>query len=120
MKRKVLKVNEDDNVLVALTDLSKGETIAYNGDNYSLQDDIKAKHKFFTKDMQPGDKVIMYGVLVGTAQQFIPKGGWMNTGNVKHAAAPYLMGIIAKMEMLALPTIGYLFQLFFVRIEILM
>ena len=89
MKRKVLKVNEDDNVLVALTDLSKGETISYNGIDYLLQDDIKAKHKFFTNDMQAGDKVIMYGVLVGTAQQFIPRGGWMNTGNIKHAAAPY-------------------------------
>ncbi len=89
MKRKVLKVNEEDNVLVALTDLSKGETISYNGSDYLLQDDIKAKHKFFTKDMQPGDEVIMYGVLVGKAQVFIPKGGWMNTSNVKHAAAPY-------------------------------
>lgn len=89
MKRKVLKVNEEDNVLVALTDLSKGETISYNGSDYLLQDDIKAKHKFFTKDMQAGDEVIMYGVLVGTAQVFIPKGGWMNTSNVKHAAAPY-------------------------------
>ncbi len=89
MKRKVLKVNEEDNVLVALSDLSKGETISYNGNDYLLQDDIKAKHKFFTQDMQPGDEVIMYGVLVGKAQQFIPRGGWMNTGNVKHAAAPY-------------------------------
>jgi altronate hydrolase len=89
MKRKVLKVNEEDNVLVALTDLSKGETIFYNGSAYLLQDDIQAKHKFFTQDMQPGDDVIMYGVLVGKAQEFIPKGGWMNTGNVKHAAAPY-------------------------------
>jgi altronate hydrolase len=89
MKRKVLKVNEEDNVLVALSDLSKGETISYNGSEYVLQDDIKAKHKFFTQDMQPGEEVIMYGVLVGKAQEFIPKGGWMNTGNVKHAAAPY-------------------------------
>jgi len=89
MKRKVLKVNEEDNVLVALTDLSKGETISYNGSDYLLQDDIQAKHKFFTQDMQPGDDVIMYGVLVGKAQAFIPKGGWMNTSNVKHAAAPY-------------------------------
>lgn len=89
MKRKVLKVNEEDNVLVALADLSKGEIISYNGSDYVLQEDIKAKHKFFTQDMQPGDEVIMYGVLVGKAQEFIPKGGWMHTGNVKHAAAPY-------------------------------
>ncbi|MBS1934036.1 MAG: UxaA family hydrolase, partial [Bacteroidetes bacterium] len=51
--------------------------------------DVKAKHKFFTKDMQPGDEVITYGVLVGKAQHLIPKGGLMTTENVKHAAEPY-------------------------------
>lgn len=90
MRKKVLKVHEADNVLVALTSLSKGDSIQYQGDTYVLQDDVEAKHKFFTRDMQPGDEVIMYGVLVGKAQQFIPKGGWMCTANVKHAAAPYV------------------------------
>jgi len=89
MKKIVLKVQERDNVLVALTDLAKGQQVEYNGEQFILQDDIRAKHKFFTRDMQPGDPVIMYGVLVGTAQEFIPRGGWMHTGNVQHAAAPY-------------------------------
>ncbi|MEO6550886.1 MAG: altronate dehydratase family protein [Ferruginibacter sp.] len=89
MKKQVLKVHSNDNVLVALTNLKKGETIAFENEQYILQEDIDAKHKFFTKDMQPGDKVIMYGVLVGTAQSFIPKGGWMSVANVKHAAEPY-------------------------------
>ena len=89
MKQQVLKVHKDDNVLVALTNLSKGATIVFENETYVLQDDINAKHKFFTTDMQPGDKVIMYGVLVGTAQSFIPKGGWMSTANVKHAVEPY-------------------------------
>ena len=31
MKKKVLKVHEDDNVVVALTNLSKGETVSLNG-----------------------------------------------------------------------------------------
>ena len=43
MKRKVLKVNEEDNVLVALTDLSKGETISYNGSEYLLLENRKKK-----------------------------------------------------------------------------
>ncbi len=89
MKQQVLKIHKDDNVLVALTNLSKGATIDFENETYILQDNIDAKHKFFTKDMQPGDKVIMYGVLVGTAQSFIPKGGWMSTANVKHAVEPY-------------------------------
>jgi altronate hydrolase len=88
-KQLVLKVNQSDNVLVALKDLAKDEVISYNGEEYVLQDKIPAKHKFFTQDMNTGDEVKMYGVLVGKAQTFIPKGGLMTTENIKHAAEPY-------------------------------
>ena len=89
MKQQVLKIHKGDNVLVALTDLPKGARIFYDNETYILQDDINAKHKFFMNDLQPGEKVIMYGVLVGTAQSFIPRGGWMSVANVKHAVEPY-------------------------------
>ena len=67
-KQKIVQVNPKDNVLVALHNLVKGETVAFNGTNYTLQEDIGAKHKFFMQDMQPGDEIIMYGVLVGKAK----------------------------------------------------
>src|SRR5687767_9201007 len=89
MKQVVLKVHPKDNVLVALSNLGKGAVVTYNSEEYTLQNDIPAKHKFFTKDMNTGDEVIMYGVLVGKAQTFIPKGGRMTTENIKHAAEPY-------------------------------
>src|SRR5689334_2772502 len=89
MKQKVLKIHPKDNVLVALQNLTKGEQIVYNGEEYVLQENVPAKHKFFTRDLNTGDKVIMYGVLVGKAQVPVPRGGWMNTLNVKHAADPY-------------------------------
>src|SRR5436189_67768 len=89
MKHRVLKVNPKDNVIVALTNLSKGETISFEGEEYILQDNINAKHKFFTKDLNAGDEIIMYGVLVGKAQNFIPRGGLMTTTNTKHAADPF-------------------------------
>ncbi|HTH30148.1 MAG TPA: altronate dehydratase family protein [Lacibacter sp.] len=89
MKHKVLKVHPKDNVIVALTNLKKGETISFQGNDYVLQDDINAKHKFFEKEMQPGDEAIMYGVLVGKAQKLIPAGGLMTTENLKHAALPF-------------------------------
>ena len=89
MKHNVLKVHPKDNVIVALTNLSKGETVSYGGRDYFLQDVIPAKHKFFMEDMKPGDEVIMYGVLVGKAQMNIPKGSRMTTENIKHAAEPY-------------------------------
>ena len=89
MSKKVLKVHRDDNVIVALQDIAKGESITYDGKTYKITDDIPAKHKFFEKDMTAGDEVIMYGVLVGKAQNFIPSGGLMTTDNTKHAADPY-------------------------------
>ena len=89
MKQTVLKVHPNDNVLVALKNLSRGETVQYGDETYTLSDDIAAKHKFFVNDMKAGDEVIMYGVLVGKTQRSIAAGGLMTTANVKHAAGPY-------------------------------
>ena len=89
MVTRILKIHPNDNVLVALQDLAKGETIIHDGHEYTLQDDIQAKHKFFMQDMNAGDHIIMYGVLVGKAQHFILKGGLMDTENTKHASDPY-------------------------------
>jgi altronate hydrolase len=90
MKKKLVKVHPDDNVLVALTDLLKGEQISFNGEDFVLQDDIPAKHKFVTTDLKAGDVVEMYGVMVGKAQTDIPKGGIISTSNLKHAAEPFV------------------------------
>lgn len=89
MVTRILKIHPNDNVLVALQNLAKGETIIHDGHEYTLQDDIQAKHKFFMQDMNVGDHIMMYGVLVGKAQHFIPKGGLMDTENTKHASDPY-------------------------------
>lgn len=89
MKQQVLKVHPDDNVLVALTNLPKGQTISFEGNQYTLQEDIPAKHKFSMNTLNAGDGVIMYGVLVGKAQQAISSGTRISTENTKHAAEPY-------------------------------
>lgn len=88
-KQRILQVSPADNVLVALTDLSKGEELLFNGVTYVPTEDIAAKHKFFMQDLQPGDAIMMYGVLVGKAQVAVAKGSRMSTENTKHAAAPY-------------------------------
>jgi altronate hydrolase len=92
MNHRITKVHPDDNVLVALTNLEKGEKVSYNGSDYLLAEAVSAKHKFVTADLQPGDPVIMYGVLVGKAQSPIPKGGLISTANVKHAASGFEVG----------------------------
>lgn len=89
MKQIVLKVNPDDNVLVALTNLKAGQTVDYQGQSYTLLNDIDAKHKFYTTDLPLGGEVYMYGTLVGKVQYAVKAGTLMTTDNLKHAAAPY-------------------------------
>ncbi|PTT74194.1 MULTISPECIES: UxaA family hydrolase [unclassified Chryseobacterium] len=87
MQKKILKVNPKDNVIVALLDLSAGESVHLDGAEYTVVKDIKAKHKFAAVDFQEGDQIIMYGVIVGKANQSIRKGEVITTENVKHQSA---------------------------------
>jgi altronate hydrolase len=84
-----LKIHPNDNVLVALRDLPSGMQVSFNGDMFELPADVAAKHKFFVQDMNAGDDVIMYGVLVGKLQVKVFKGQAMTTSNTKHAAGKY-------------------------------
>lgn len=92
MKTKILKVHPDDNVLVALLDLSKGETGFYKNESYSLIENVPAKHKFTTHLLHEDDDIIMYGVLVGKAQYEIAAGALLTTSNVKHAVKDFHTG----------------------------
>lgn len=87
MQKKVLKVNPKDNVIVALLDLPAGESVHLDGTDYTVIKDIKAKHKFAAVDFEEGDHIIMYGVIVGKANQPIKKGEVITTENVKHQSA---------------------------------
>jgi altronate hydrolase len=88
-QRSFLKIHPDDNVLVALRDMSSGTEILYNGYYFELLENVAAKHKFFVEDMKTGDEVIMYGTLVGKIQSDVSRGQVMTTTNTKHAAGKY-------------------------------
>jgi hypothetical protein len=77
---KVIKVHPSDNVIVALEDIPAGAGISYENETYQIVDDIAAKHKFYQSDMQPGDTVTMYGVLVGKVQIPVTAGGFVDGG----------------------------------------
>ncbi|MBX2915963.1 MAG: altronate dehydratase [Cyclobacteriaceae bacterium] len=86
---RVLKINPADNVWVALTDLAAGETIDCNGLPIRLMNAISAKHKFVERTLQPGEEVIMYGVVIGKALTNIPQGSAITTQNVTHQTTAY-------------------------------
>jgi altronate hydrolase len=87
MQRRVLLIHADDDVLVALTDFTAGETIDYDGTSLQLVTPVRAKHKIALRDFAVGDPVHMYGVLVGRAVRPMRRGEGLTTENVRHDAA---------------------------------
>jgi hypothetical protein len=80
-------------VLVALTPLAAGTVVHYGHAPASyacpVTQPIPAKHKLALEDLNPGDLVRMYGMVVGEVTQPIPCGGLLSTRNVRHRADPY-------------------------------
>ncbi|HEY6184555.1 MAG TPA: altronate dehydratase family protein [Terriglobales bacterium] len=89
MANSVLRLHPKDNVLVALLDLRKGQQVELSGQSYVLVSDVPAKHKFATEDLATGAQILMYGVLVGKAQQPIHKGEVLTTRNMRHEASAF-------------------------------
>src|ERR1700682_146253 len=86
---RVLSLDARDNVLVALTDLRKGEIASFLGDDFVLLSDVPAKHKFIMQDLTAGEEIIMYGVVVGRVLENLRRGELLSTGNVRHAASAF-------------------------------
>src|SRR6478736_4772485 len=91
MKHAIVKVHPKDNVIVALRKLEKGEIVKYNDEQFVLQETIPAKHKFTISDMDAGDQLYMYGVLVGKAKRHIPKATSIATENLAHASDSFAL-----------------------------
>ena len=87
MHKKLIKVHPSDNVAVALTDLFKGEEILFENKTVKVLSNTKAKHKIALTKFNVGDKIIMYGVLVGKANSVIEEGDVLTINNVKHESA---------------------------------
>ena len=87
MQKKLIKVHPSDNVAVALVNLKAGEVVTFEGQDIKVVSDVKAKHKIALTDLQSGDKIIMYGVLVGKANTQIMLGDVLTINNVKHESA---------------------------------
>lgn len=88
-----LQIDPRDNVLVALSPLSAGTTVHYGhppaAASCPVTEAIPVKHKMALTDLNPGDLVRMYGMVVGEATQPIPQGGLLSTRNTRHRTDPY-------------------------------
>ncbi len=89
---RVLKLHPNDNVLVALQDMDPGTIVDEGDSSLSLVSKVSAKHKFAAEDLSIGDKITMYGTLVGKATREIARGEVISLENTVHDAAEYQVG----------------------------
>jgi len=61
-----MKINENDNVIVALKEMKKGEKISLENTEIEALETIPAGHKMAVKDICEGADVIKYGFRIGT------------------------------------------------------
>ncbi len=79
-----LQLDPRDNIAVALTDLSPGDSVTLNDDSITITETVPAKHKLAMRDFAIDDIAIQYGVTVGKTTQAVAKGGRLTTDNLVH------------------------------------
>ena len=78
-----LKINPNDNVIVALKDYHVGETIVLDGETIALVDAVPSGHKMAIAAISAGETVIKYGAPIGSAKVDIAVGCHVHTHNLK-------------------------------------
>jgi altronate hydrolase len=89
-----LKINDNDNVVVALNTIPAGTEISVEGNDgvktVTSLEEIPAGHKMAIYDIPEGGDVIKYGYRIGTAKEDIKEGNWIHTHNIKTALGDLL------------------------------
>lgn len=86
----IVKINQNDNVAVALRPLNKGEVLQTAETAVTLMEDIPQGHKFALREIKSGEEVVKYGFRIGFAKEDIQPGQWVHVHNVKTALGDVL------------------------------
>ncbi len=76
---KYIKINDNDNVVVAIDNISKGEEIY----GVTALENIDRGHKMAITDIPENENIIKYGYPIGHATRNIKAGEWVHSHNVK-------------------------------------
>lgn len=78
-----IRLNEADQVAVALKDLPKGTHVIADGKELTLKADIPFGHKFALEPIARGHDVLKYGLPIGHATRCIEAGDHVHTHNLE-------------------------------------
>lgn len=77
-----------DNVLVAAATLPSGTRIRFNGAELAIASALPLGHKLAVRPIAKGEKILKYGVPIGSALRPIEAGEHVHTHNIKSDYIP--------------------------------
>ena len=86
--RRLLLLDERDNVLIAKARIRAGETIELGGVPVLMPADVPIGHKLARRAIRPGDKIVKYGAPIGSATAAIGAGEHAHVHNLKSDYTP--------------------------------
>lgn len=79
---RVFQIDKQDTVATALQDIPSGERVHIIGNctEHSIvaTTDIPVGHKMALKEIVSGEEILKYGVCIGKAGVYIPRGSWVH------------------------------------------
>ena len=86
-----IKINDNDNVIVALNTIPAGTEITLeSGVTVTSNMEIPAGHKMAISDIAEGTEVIKYGYRIGFAKEAVNVGDWIHVHNLKTGLGDFL------------------------------
>ena len=85
---RVLRLAPEDNVAVAVITIDAGETVLLEGQPVTAAQRIPAGHKLAITAISAGEKVVKYGLPIGSATCAIGAGCHVHTHNLKSDYLP--------------------------------
>lgn len=79
---RLLLLDEQDDILVAIARIRSGETITVEGQQVQADADIGLGHKIARRALQPGAQVHKYGVSIGSVSRSIGLGQHVHVHNL--------------------------------------
>ena len=78
-----IKIHSQDNVAVALADMTSGSVVTIDNDTVTLSQDVVRGHKFALRAIAKGENVIKYGLPIGHALADIAPGEHVHAHNTR-------------------------------------
>ena len=83
MKPKFILLHPEDNVLICCRQAGVDEIIAVGNERIKLVQDMELGHKIARRAISRGEKIVKYGVAVGSALRDISSGEHVHLHNMK-------------------------------------